>query len=194
MRCLICRQPEKMVNKMDKKYVTLSKFLSLVLRHKPETIGLKLDKDGWTSVDDLLAACQKKQAITKDELRFVVANNDKKRFEFNSDETRIRASQGHSVPVDLGYKAQRPPAKLYHGTAEQFIDAILEKGIEKRRRHDVHLSTSLETASNVGKRHGKLVQLEINSGAMYADGHEFRLSTNGVWLTEFVPVKYIKRI
>jgi putative RNA 2'-phosphotransferase len=179
-----------MVNKMDKKYVTMSRFLSLVLRHKPETIGIKLDKDGWTSVDVLLKACQ----ITADELRFVVANNDKKRFEFNSDETRIRASQGHSVPVDLGYKAQRPPAKLYHGTAEKSIDDIMEKGIEKRRRHDVHLSTSLETSASVGQRHGKLVQLEINSGAMYADGYEFRLSTNGVWLTEFVPVKYIKRI
>ncbi|MEO1451132.1 MAG: RNA 2'-phosphotransferase, partial [Bacteroidota bacterium] len=120
------------------------------------------------------------------------ATNNKKRFAFDETGQRIRASQGHSVQVDLGYPPQTPPETLYHGTAQRFVSTILQEGLEKRQRHDVHLSTHLDTASQVGRRHGQLVILEVDSKAMHAAGHKFYQSENGVWLTEKVPPAYLR--
>jgi len=174
----------------EKEVVRKSKFLSLVLRHDPGRIGIILDSAGWTLVDNLLI----KTNLSMDELEYIVEKNNKKRFEFNDDKTKIRASQGHSLNVDLGYEEKDPPETLYHGTAERFIDSIKQKGISKQKRHHVHLSDNISTAKNVGQRHGKSIVIAINSRSMKENGHKFYLSTNGVWLTEFVPVKYIGEI
>lgn len=172
--------------------VQLSKFLSLVLRHKPEAIGLVLDSSGWVPVADLLKAMAAHgKSVSLSELQAVVANSEKKRFAFSEDSKMIRASQGHSVEVSLGYESAKPPERLYHGTASRFVDSIRAQGLLKRQRHHVHLSSSIETASSVGARYGKLVLLEIDSGSMFVDGYAFYLSDNGVWLTDHVPVKYI---
>lgn len=155
---------------MDKKQVTkISKFLSLVLRHSPETIGIELDANGWTNVSTLLNTMQ----IMKEELEYVVENNNKKRFEFSPDKLKIRASQGHSVNVDLDYEAKEPPAVLYHGTAECNFDSILKSGILKGKRNHVHLSRDLETAIYVGMRHGKPIVFEVHALEMHQDGYEF---------------------
>src|SRR5882724_2569539 len=162
-----------------------SKFLSLVLRHKPEEIGINLDTAGWVSVAKLLDGCNKHGvAITLELLETVVATSDKKRFAFSEDKSMIRANQGHSVEVDLGYQTQEPPEFLYHGTAERFISSIMETGLVKRDRHHVHLSRDIETAAKVGQRHGKPVVLIVKSGLMHNQGLEFFVSGNGVWLTE----------
>lgn len=171
----------------------VSKFLSLVLRHKPENIGIKLDKNGWVPVNELLTQLEvHKRGITFDELKEVIESNDKKRFEFNDDETKIRASQGHSVKVDLQLKSERPPNKLYHGTINKNVDTIMVKGLSKMNRHAVHLSDNLETATSVGSRRGEAVILVVDSAHMYTDGFKFFKSKNGVWLTDNVPSKYIK--
>ncbi|MCJ7933948.1 MAG: RNA 2'-phosphotransferase [Chryseobacterium sp.] len=180
------------MNEIEKKKI--SKFLSLILRHQPESIGLKLDENGWAEVEELRAKSAKKRIyFSPGELDEVVETNNKKRFAFNEDKTMIRASQGHSIDIDLALEAQRPPDFLYHGTAETNISSILEKGIEKRSRQHVHLSADKETAAKVGMRHGKPVILTIRTGKMYEDGLFFYLSANGVWLTDFVEAKYISR-
>jgi putative RNA 2'-phosphotransferase len=172
----------------------ISKKLSLLLRHKPELYGLTLDRQGWCEVDALLAAFrQNGQALHQDVLEAVVSQNDKKRFSFSVDGRRIRANQGHSIDIDLGYEAMQPPAVLYHGTATRFLDNIFKAGLQKQQRHHVHLSADLETASKVGVRHGKLAVLRIDAQRMAADGHVFYRSPNGVWLTETVPVDYLRR-
>lgn len=172
----------------------ISKFLSLILRHQPETIGLKLDENGWADVEELRErAAKKKVYFSLEELDEVVETNNKKRFAFNEDKTKIRASQGHSINIDLALEALQPPDFLYHGTAEANISSILEKGIEKRSRQHVHLSADRETATKVGMRHGKPIILTIRTGKMYEDGIAFYLSANGVWLTEFVDPKYISK-
>lgn len=177
---------------MPSRHIRISKFLSLVLRHKPETIGLTLAEGGWVSVSELLQACQRHRfPITLQELHTVVALNDKKRFSFNDDGTLIRASQGHSVKVELGYQPQEPPEILYHGTTERFLPSILAKGLLKGQRHHVHLSPDIATATKVGARRGKPVVLSIKSGQMYRDGYIFYQSANGVWLTDHVPAVYI---
>ena len=177
---------------MDAQSVKISKFLSLVLRHQPETIGLALDAAGWISVEELLTACRKHgTVITPEQLQHVVASNDKQRFSFSEDGLLIRANQGHSVEVELGYEAAMPPAKLFHGTAERFLASIKEHGLLKGQRHHVHLSADIETATKVGQRHGKPVVLRVDAGKMQQDGFIFYLSTNGVWLTEHVPVPYL---
>jgi len=167
--------------------VNKSKFLSLVLRHKPETVGLTLDFSGWALVSDILDKCEMSIEMLKD----VVKYNNKKRFEFNEDKTKIRASQGHSIDVDLDYVPTVPPMYLFHGTPDKTVDVILKDGIKKMQRHAVHLSVDQHTAINVGKRRGKPIALTVDARKMHNDGHEFFLSTNGVWLTEFVPTKYI---
>jgi putative RNA 2'-phosphotransferase len=177
----------------EKDPVRISKFLSLVLRHKPETIGLLLDEQGWAAVDELLqkmegAGFHLDQAM----LQQVVETNNKKRFAFNEDGTKIRASQGHSIAVDLGYAEKIPPAALYHGTAEKNVPAILRGGLKKQKRHHVHLSAEKQTAIQVGSRHGKPVVLEVAAGRMQEDGYRFFLSANGVWLTEEVPSRYLQ--
>lgn len=176
---------------MDKK-TKIGKFLSLVLRHNPETIGIKLDENGWASVDELLQGLKKaNRKISMETLEEIVETNDKKRYSFNEDKTKIRANQGHSIDVDLNLKEQTPPRVLYHGTAEASFENIKKFGLVKQNRNHVHLSLDVETATKVGKRHGKPIILEINAEAMDKDGYKFYLSENGVWLTDNVPIKYI---
>jgi putative RNA 2'-phosphotransferase len=164
----------------------------MVLRHKPEEIGLKLDSAGWANVDELLAAMKGHGTpISHDQLVSIVETDNKKRYQFSEDGGRIRASQGHSIKIDLGYENQQPPEFLYHGTASRFISSIREIGLRKGDRHQVHLSTSKDVATSVGSRYGKPVILTIESARMHREGHEFCCSENNVWLTEHVPVQYI---
>lgn len=177
---------------MDRRLVRISKFLSLVLRHKPETIGLSLDRGGWARVDELIAAANRAGvSLDRALLREVVEGNDKQRFAFSDDGLRIRASQGHSIAVDLGLEPRVPPEFLYHGTATRFLKSIKRRGLVPRSRNHVHLSPDERTAVGVGKRHGKPVVLIIQAGRMHTDGFEFYLAANGVWLTEKVPAEYI---
>jgi putative RNA 2'-phosphotransferase len=178
---------------MKDRSVKISKFLSLVLRHKPETIGLRLDEAGWVNVADLLAALDAHgRPVTRAELEATVADNDKKRFAFDEDGTRLRASQGHSVEVELDYAPAVPPAVLYHGTVEKFLPSIRQQGLLKGRRHHVHLSADVATAQKVGARRGRPVILSVKAAAMQTDGHVFYLSANGVWLTDAVPPAYLE--
>ena len=174
-----------------KKHKELSKHLSYVLRHRPDAIGIELDENGWTSVDALIAKSPK--AFTPEIIVFIVENNDKKRFILSADGKRIRANQGHSVKVDLDLKPLQPPSVLFHGTAERFLQPILREGLTKMKRHHVHLSTDIETASKVGQRHGKLIILTIDARAMHEAGHVFYMSDNGVWLTATVPTDFISQ-
>ena len=179
---------------MDEIQIThLSKFLSLVLRHQPETIGIELDPNGWTDVDQLLEkANQHGIKLDKETLIYIVETNSKKRFAFNETQDKIRASQGHSVSVELGYARQQPPAILYHGTSEKSVASILETGLEKRSRQHVHLSSDHETAIKVGQRHGKPFVFTVLAAQMHEDDFPFFISENGVWLTDHVPAKYLK--
>jgi putative RNA 2'-phosphotransferase len=177
---------------MEKENIRISKLLSLVLRHEPKSIGISLDKNGWTDVEILIKRINESGTpISKDLIRYVVENNSKKRFAFNEDETMIRANQGHSIEIELGYDQIEPPALLFHGTPETALNSILEKGIQKRNRHHVHMSTDTETARNVGQRYGKPIVLQIAAQDMYADGFQFFRSENQVWLTDHVPPRYI---
>ncbi|HYE71760.1 MAG TPA: RNA 2'-phosphotransferase [Blastocatellia bacterium] len=177
---------------MSSREVKVSKFLSLVLRHKPEEIGIQLDEAGWTPVDTLLAALNSHGlSITREELEQVVSNNEKKRFAFSDDGRLIRANQGHSVEVELGYTPQTPPEVLYHGTVEKFLPSIKEQGLIKGQRHHVHLSPDRETAIKVGQRRGKPIVIEVDAARMHADGVIFYRSENGVWLTDHVPVQHL---
>jgi putative RNA 2'-phosphotransferase len=171
----------------EKDTIRLSKRLSRHLRHAPEEIGIQLSADGWTDVAALLSAMR----ITKEQLDHVVATNDKRRFAFDETGARIRASQGHTVPVQLDLPVTTPPDTLYHGTVAKFLDDIMAEGLRPMTRHDVHLSPDVPTAIKVGSRRGKPVVLAVDAGRMHADGHVFRLSANGVWLTEHVPVGYL---
>lgn len=172
---------------------SLSKFLSLVLRHQPETAHITLDSAGWTGVNELLRGCaQARRSITRDQLQHIVETNAKKRFEFSADGKRIRASQGHSVEVDLAYEPQDPPELLYHGTATRFLDSIRELGLIKGQRHHVHLAAETKVTLQVGARHGNPVLLTILASAMRAAGHPFYCSTNGVWLVEHVPPEFVR--
>ena len=164
----------------------LSKQLSYVLRHRPESIGISLDSSGWVEVSILL----EKLGIKMDTLEQVVNNNDKKRFAFNEDKTKIRASQGHSVNIDLGLKSLKPPITLYHGTATKNLDSILKKGLIKGNRQYVHLSNNTKTAAEVGKRYGTPYIIPIKAALMHIDGYKFYQSENGVWLTDHVPTFY----
>jgi len=177
----------------EKQNIKTSKFLSLVLRHKPETIQIKLDENGWVSVDELIEKLNKNgKDIDFEILKYIVDTNSKKRFAFNESKSKIRASQGHSLQIDLNYKSLIPPETLYHGTSERFLESILKSGIEKRNRQHVHLSSEIETALKVGQRHGKPVILEIETEKMNMDGFKFYLSENKVWLTDYVPIEYVK--
>ncbi len=177
----------------SRELVRTSKFLSLVLRHRPERADLTLDSAGWVDIALLVEGCRKAgRPITRDQLDEVVETNDKKRFEISSDGLRIRASQGHSIEIDLGYSPSEPPERLYHGTTEGNLASVLRQGLLKRRRHHVHLSLDRRTAAKVGQRHGRPVILEVSSGRMHADGYAFFVSTNGVWLTEHVPPAYLE--
>lgn len=176
----------------DPRHVHLSKFLSLVLRHQPETIGLVLDAGGWAAIDELIARSRAHGTpFTEDELLAVVAGSDKQRFSLSEDRRRIRAAQGHSIPVELGLAPTPPPATLYHGTATRFVPSIRTQGLVPGARQHVHLSPDAATAHKVGQRHGRPVVLVIDAAAMAAQGHTFYLSANGVWLTDHVPPAFI---
>jgi putative RNA 2'-phosphotransferase len=172
-----------------------SKFLSYVLRHAPESIGLTLDAQGWADVGDLLVKANASGTpLDEAGLRTVVAESDKKRFTLSEDGHRIRAAQGHSVKVDLGAAPVEPPPQLFHGTATRFLDAILQEGLRPGSRQQVHLSADSATAYSVGQRHGKPAILIVDSGRMFAAGHSFFQADNGVWLTATVPATYLRPI
>jgi putative RNA 2'-phosphotransferase len=172
--------------------VRTSKFLSLVLRHQPDKIGIALDPAGWVGVRELLDALAKHgKSLSEAQLRHVVETSDKKRFAFSDDGLRIRASQGHSVDVELGYEPATPPDVLYHGTVERFLASIRAAGLQKGQRHHVHLSRDVETATKVGGRRGESVLLKIDAAAMAREGVVFYVSANSVWLTDHVPSNYI---
>ncbi|MFC7216616.1 RNA 2'-phosphotransferase [Streptomyces polyrhachis] len=176
----------------EKKLIRTSKRLSHCLRHDPGRYGLRLDEAGWVAVDELLAALARHDAgVTRAELEAVVAGNDKRRFAFSDDGRLIRASQGHSIPVDLGYEAAVPPPVLYHGTVSAALGAIRSEGLRPMRRHAVHLSAEVETARRVGARRGRPVVLRVAAGELHAAGREFRRSANGVWLVDAVPPEYL---
>jgi len=178
--------------KMEHNLKHISKFMSLVLRHKPEEIGLNMNENGWVNVQELIAKMnQKGLAVNDDLINKIVQTNDKKRFVFNEDKTLIRANQGHSIDIDLDLAPVEPPETLYHGTAERFLESILKTGLHKQSRQHIHLSITIETAIAVGKRHGKPVVLKIQSGIMYQAGFKFYLSENKVWLTDTIPAQYI---
>jgi putative RNA 2'-phosphotransferase len=172
--------------------VSVSKFLSLILRHNPDKIGLTLDENGWAEIEVLIQrANQNGRRLTRPLLDRVVADNDKQRFAISDDGLRIRASQGHSVEIDLALAPSEPPKVLYHGTASRFVESIRAGGLHSGNRQHVHLSLDIQTATKVGQRHGKPVILVVRSGEMSSAGHKFYLSDNGVWLTELVPVEFI---
>jgi len=174
----------------DKKRI--GKFLSLVLRHNPDKIGLELDEQGWANVKELIEKCKKhRYHFSMEDLIEIVETNDKKRYSFNEKKNKIRANQGHSIDIDLALSPIDPPEYLYHGTATRFLASILEKGIIKGSRQHVHLSKDKDTAVKVGSRHGKPIILTVMSGKMHQDGILFYKSDNGVWLTDYVDVKYI---
>ena len=173
--------------------VKTSKFLSLILRHQPERIGLTLDANGWADVEELMRLSnQKGTFLTRALLEQVVAENDKKRFAFSEDGRRIRASQGHSIEVDLALPPAEPPVLLYHGTASRFVDSIRAEGLHSASRQHVHLSLDVDTATKIGSRHGSPVILTVRAQEMFRAGHAFYLSANGVWLTEQVPAAYLE--
>ncbi|WP_299622001.1 RNA 2'-phosphotransferase [uncultured Tenacibaculum sp.] len=178
----------------EREIKNISKFLSLLLRHQPDLIGLKLDENGWADVAELIEKSKRKgKYFSIEKLEEVVATNDKKRFSFNEDQTKIRANQGHSLKtIDLKLEAIQPPEYLYHGTVSKFMQSIKEKGLQKMSRQHVHLSQDLETATKVGSRRGVPTILTVRSGAMHVAGFEFYQSKNGVWLTDYVPAKFIE--
>lgn len=178
---------------MDARLVKMSRFISLVLRHKPHTIDLALDAGGWASVEELIAGAQRAHVpLTIELLRRIVAENDKQRFTLSEDGLRIRANQGHSIAVDLGLEAVPPPERLYHGTARRFLGSIQRQGLVAKGRQHVHLSADEATALNVGCRHGAPIVLMVDAARMQRDGITFYRSANGVWLTEQVPVEYLE--
>lgn len=177
---------------MDNKKI--SKYISLILRHKPETIGITLDEHGWANVNELIKGINKTYPLDFDTLKVIVAEDEKQRYSFNEDKTLIRANQGHSIPVDVELEEIKPPVVLYHGTGEKFVSSIEKQGLIPKSRLHVHLSPDLETAIKVGRRHGKSVIYIIDSQGMYADGFKFYRSKNGIWLTKTVPLKYLKKL
>lgn len=169
--------------------------MSLILRHKPEVIGVSLDKHGWAVVDDLInGIANNNEGFNMAILKEIVETDNKQRYSFNDDKTLIRANQGHSIPVDVELEDKEPPKFLYHGTGEKYVSSILEQGLIPKSRLYVHLSKDIETAKNVGRRHGKEVVYKIEAHEMYRDGYKFYLSVNGVWLAKGVPLQYMQAI
>lgn len=173
----------------------LSRFIALILRHKPEAIGITLDEHGWASVSELLSGINASgNEIDMRTLEEIVSEDEKQRYSFNDDKTKIRANQGHSVNVDVELKNAEPPEILFHGTGEKYVASIKSEGLKPKSRLYVHLSKDRETAVKVGSRHGKPVVFEVNSGEMSRNGYEFFLSENGVWLTKIVPAEYLREL
>jgi len=185
---------QKKTTEMTPQEEKMAGYLTFVLRHRPQAIGLTLDGAGWASVSDLLARTStKKFTLTESVIERLVRICDKNRFEYTNDGLKIRARQGHSVPVDLGLPALQPPSTLFHGTATHFVEGILTEGICRKKRHDVHLISDRETAISVGERYGAPEVLVINTAEMFAENHVFTQTGNGVWLVNHVPAKYISR-
>lgn len=180
---------------MNQNLTKLSKFISLILRHEPSAIGIELEYNGaWADVNKLINGINRtgKYRIDMKTLEEIVNTDNKQRYSFNDDKTKIRANQGHSVDVNMGFTEKIPPEILYHGTAERFAESIRAEGLKKMGRQYVHLSGDTETASKVGVRHGKLRIFKVNAGKMYRQGHKFYCSANGVWLTDYVPPEFIE--
>ena len=176
----------------DKMLFTYGKFMSYVLRHQPDAIGLSVDEHGWASIDELIQLANAKgKKFTREILYEVVERNNKKRFVLSDDGSRIRAAQGHSIDIDLQLDEQKPPEILYHGTAKTSVKSINHSGLSSRSRNHVHLSLDEQTAKKVGSRHGNPVILVIKANEMWQAGYKFYLSENGVWLTEAVPAQFI---
>ena len=171
-----------------------SRFISLILRHRPDTIGISLDEHGWASVEELLVGISKTQYIDMEMFEKIVKTDSKQRYSFNEDKTLIRANQGHSIDVDVELPKKQPPVILYHGTGEKYVASIDEQGLIPKSRLYVHLSGDEATATIVGSRHGRPVVYEVLASQMYHDGYEFFQSVNGVWLTKSVPVQYLKKL
>ncbi len=174
-------------------YKETSKYMSLILRHKPETIGIELDEHGWAIVDELIRGIAKTHEINMDILEHIVATDEKQRYSFNEDKTKIRANQGHSIQVDVELEEMEPPEILWHGTGEKYVTSIDDQGLIPKSRLYVHLSKDQETAVKVGSRHGRPVLYIVRAREMYKDGYAFYLSKNGVWLTKNVPVRYLEK-
>ena len=172
----------------------MSRFLALILRHKPEAIGISLDEHGWANVSELIEKMNKQQKFNMAMLEEIVATDDKQRYSFSADKTRIRANQGHSIPVDVELPEKEPPEFLFHGTGQKYTQSINKSGLLSQSRLYVHLSADENTATAVGTRHGTLAMYRVKSGEMFSDGYKFFLSVNGVWLTKSVPPKYLERI
>ncbi len=171
----------------------ISKFISLILRHKPDTIGITLDEHGWANVDELIAGICRTTPFDQDLLEKIVAEDEKQRYSFNEDKTLIRANQGHSIPVDVELEKMTPPDVLYHGTGEKYVPSIDKEGLIPKSRLYVHLSADIENAMRVGKRHGKPVVYTVDAKKMQEEGYDYYLSVNGVWLTKKVPVQFITK-
>lgn len=172
--------------------VRLSKFISLVLRHQPQKIGLTLDVAGWAEVAELLAKAQAHQVpLTREALNTIVAHNDKQRFIFSADGSKIRANHGHTLAIDLGLTPQTPPAVLYHGTARRFLASIQQQGLRAGRRDYVHLSSEVATAQHVGARHGEPIVLQVRAAALHATGEPFYCSASNIWLVKQVPPEFL---
>lgn len=171
----------------------LSRFLSLILRHQPEVIGLSLDEHGWASVPELIEGIRQTRAFDQTMLEEIVRTDAKQRYAFNEDKTLIRANQGHSILVDVELEQKEPPAILYHGTGEKYSCAIDQQGLFPKSRLYVHLSGNEKTAIQVGQRHGRPILYKVLSGQMHQDGYAFYLSKNGVWLTKVVPAAYLEK-
>lgn len=178
----------------NKDLESASKYISLILRHKPETIGITLDEHGWANVDELIKGVSKKYPINIEILENIVATDNKQRYSFNDDKTLIRANQGHSIPVDVELAIVNPPEVLYHGTGEKFVESIDAQGLIPKSRLYVHLSADIDTAVKVGNRHGKPVVYKVLSGKMCQNGYTFYKSVNGVWLTKRVPIEYMLKL
>jgi len=171
-----------------------SKYMSLILRHKPEVIGITLDEHGWANVDELIAGINQTHPMTMETLEQIVREDEKQRYSFNKDRTLIRANQGHSIPVDVELEEVTPPEILYHGTGEKYVASIDMQGLIPKSRLYVHLSGDYDTAVKVGQRHGRPVIYRVLSGKMSEAGISFYRSVNGVWLTKAVPVNYLEKI
>lgn len=184
----ISREEIAMTNK------SISKYLSMILRHKPEVIGITLDQHGWADVDELIKGIEKNQTFSRELLEEIVRSDEKQRYSFNEDGTKIRANQGHSITVDLELQRKEPPEILWHGTAEKYAVSIDQMGLKPGNRMYVHLSSDEQTAEKVGRRHGEPVLYQVKSGEMYRRGFRFYQSVNGVWLTYMVPVEYLKKM
>lgn len=172
----------------------VSKFIALILRHKPEAIGISLDEHGWANVNDLIEGISKTYPLSLEQLENIISTDNKQRYSFNEDHTLIRANQGHSVPVDVELPKKNPPPVLYHGTGEKYVSSIMQNGLIPKSRLYVHLSADIQTAEIVGKRHGRPVVFVVDSKSMNSDGYDFFLSVNGVWLTKTVPVRYLRKL